>query len=208
METPLEVEVKFLVADLAAVRERLLTIGGAVKKPRIFERNVRFDTPNDTLRDRFELLRLRQDTAVRVTFKGPSDAQSGSEARVREEWEMEVSDFETAATIFERLGFPPQQTYEKYRTTFQLGDVEVVLDEMPFGEFVELEGPEAALKTVAEQLGLDWRRRILTNYLTLMAQLKALHHLSFDDITFGNFENLDVSAGDLFGDDWRLEMGD
>lgn len=48
----------------------------------------------------------------------------------------------------------PVQSYEKYRETYHWGDVEVVLDETPFGDFVELEGEnETALKAVAAAFG-------------------------------------------------------
>ena len=59
-DTQLEVEVKFLVADLKAFRERLLAAGGTLAKARIFERNVRFDTPDNDLLKKGQLLRLRQ----------------------------------------------------------------------------------------------------------------------------------------------------
>jgi len=72
-----------------------------------------------------------------------------------------------------------------------------VLDELPFGKFVELEGPEAAIKTAAARLGLGWERRILDNYLALMARLKAAHNLPFDDLTFANFENYAISVADI-----------
>jgi adenylate cyclase, class 2 len=193
----LEVEVKFLVADLTAVRQRLLSIGATIKKERVFERNVRFDTPDEQLLQRWELLRLRQDTAVRVTFKGPAAEDLTSEAKVREEIEITVDDFEKTAVIFQHLGFEPIQTYEKYRETFQLGVVEVVLDEMPYGDFVELEGSEAEIKTAASQLDLDWDMRVVNNYLALMGELKALHNLPFDDITFANFKNETAKISDI-----------
>ena len=196
-ETQLEVEVKFLVADLAAFRERLVAAGGTLKKARIFERNVRFDTPNDDLLKKGELLRLRQDAAVRITFKGEVPQALQSEAKVREELEVSVNDFDTTALIFERLGFAPVQVYEKYRETFTLGDVEVVLDEMPYGEFVELEGKEAGIKTAVTNLDLEWRNRITYNYLGMMADLKAFHQLNFDDLTFANFEGRDISIADI-----------
>ena len=193
----LEVEVKFLVADLTAVRSHLLTLGATLKKKRIFEKNVRFDTPDERLRQELKLLRLRQDTAVRLTFKGPAPANVTSEAKVHEELEIEVSDFHIAAAICERLGFASVQVYEKYRETFQLGTVEVVLDEMPYGNFVELEGPELAIKTAALLLNLDWDKRILTNYLALMGTIKAHHNLDFDDITFANFAGRGISMADI-----------
>ena len=40
--------------------------------------------------------------------------------------------------------------YEKYREAFDLNDLEIVLDEMPYGNFVELEGNEQAIKADSE----------------------------------------------------------
>ncbi|MFQ5398872.1 MAG: class IV adenylate cyclase [Anaerolineae bacterium] len=193
----LEVEVKFLVPDLAALRAALLSAGGHLHKPRVFERNVRFDTADDGLLQRGELLRLRQDTAVTLTFKGIPAEPSRSEAKVREEFEIKLDDFDTAAIILGRLGYQPKQVYEKYRETFRLGRIEVVLDEMPFGNFVELEGDEAAIKAAAAALGLDWNRRITTNYLALMALLKTQFRLPFNDVTFSNFEAVTASVADV-----------
>lgn len=204
MAEHLEVEVKFLLGDLAAFRERLVAAGAVVHAPRIYERNLRLDTPEQGLLARRQLLRLRQDTAVRLTFKGEAPDAAGSEAKVYEELEVGVSDWETAVLLFRRLGFAPVQVYEKYRETFAWQDVEIVLDELPYGDFVELEGEEAALKTAAAALGLDWSRRITTNYLALMAQLKAQHNLPFDDLTFANFQTTPARAADAlpmgFGD--------
>lgn len=199
-DTNLEIEVKFLVTDLSTVRERLIAHGATLKKPRIYEHNIRYDDDADRLLSRGQLLRLRQDTRARITYKGipQSAALLNSEARVREELEIDVSDFDTADAIIQRLGLVPRQVYEKYRETLQLDNVEIVLDEMPFGDFVELEGDEAEMRRLAAAVQLDWNRRILTNYLGLMAELKARYDLPFDDLTFANFEHCPVSAENLF----------
>jgi adenylate cyclase class 2 len=196
-EKQLEVEVKFLVANLETFRQRLAAAGGTLEKERVFERNVRFDTPDNDLLKKGELLRLRQDAAVRITFKGEVSEALYSEAKVREELEVSVNDFDTTARIFERLGFAPVQVYEKYRETFVLNDIEIVLDEMPYGDFVELEGEETAIKTAATDLGLAWSKRINNNYLGLMADLKQFHRLDFDDVTFANFAGLGISIADI-----------
>jgi adenylate cyclase class 2 len=193
----LEVEVKFLVTDLPALRRRLVELGAHVSSERVYERNVRFDSANDRLLGRTQLLRLRQDSRVRLTFKGPAAADRNSEAKVREELEVEVSDFDILAKIFERLELLPRQVYEKYRESFRYGSLEVVLDELPFGDFVELEGEESAIKEGAARLGLDWDQRILDNYLALMGRVKALHRLPFDDLTFENFAGLEVSMAEV-----------
>ncbi|MCB8969070.1 MAG: class IV adenylate cyclase [Ardenticatenaceae bacterium] len=198
MQQNLEVEVKFLAADLEQVRAKLAEVGAVLTKARVYERNVRFDTADEALRQRDELLRLRQDTAVTLTFKGRSlEAEQQSEAKVREELEVQVSDYETAVAIIQRLGFTPQQVYEKYRETWRLHDVEIVLDELPFGQFIELEGTEAAIKETAVQLNLPWENRIVSNYLALMAAIKQRHNLPFDDLTFANFAGLPISVADV-----------
>ena len=193
----LEVEVKFMLRDLDVFRRRLADVGAEVVAPRVFERNVRFDTAGEALLARQQLLRLRQDTRVRLTFKGPAAEDLVSEAKVREEIELEVDDFDRMAAVLQRLGFLPVQVYEKYRETYQWRGVEIVLDEMPFGDFIELEGPGAELKPVAEALGLDWSRRILANYLALMELCRQSFDLPFSDLTFENFVDLSVDMGEL-----------
>lgn len=193
----LEVEVKFMLRDLDAFRRRLADVGAEIVAPRVFERNVRFDTADAALLARQQLLRLRQDTRVRLTFKGPVAEDVVSEAKVREEIELEVGDFDRMSAVLQRLGFLPVQIYEKYRETYQWRDVEIVLDEMPFGDFIELEGPGAELKPVAEALGLDWSRRILANYLALMELCRQSFDLPFSDLTFENFVGLSVDMGEL-----------
>lgn len=193
----LEVEVKFMLRDLAPIRRRLVDMGAEIIAPRVFERNVRFDTADEALLARQQLLRLRQDTRVRLTFKGPAAEDVASEAKVREEIELEVGHFDRMSAVLQRLGFLPIQVYEKYRETYQWRGVEIVLDEMPFGDFIELEGVEADLRPAAEALGLDWSRRILANYLALMELCRRSFNLSFSDLTFENFAGLSVDMGEL-----------
>ena len=194
----LEVEVKFLVDSLDAARARLLAAGATPGAPRVHERNVRFDTADGVLLARQALLRLRQDSRIRLTYKGLAAQDVASEAKIREELEVTVDDFDTLTLILTRLGFPPAQTYEKYRETFHWCEVEIVLDEMPFGAFVELEGPtEAALKETAAVLGLDWSRRVLANYLALMELARRTFDLPFNDLTFANFASHPVRMADL-----------
>lgn len=193
----LEVEVKFLVDSLDPLRRRLAAAGAEMVSPRVHERNTRFDTPAGDLLAKWQLLRLRQDNRVRLTFKAPVAEDTVSEAKIREELEVTVDDFDKMAIILERLGFLPVQAYEKYRETYHWQDVEIVLDETPFGAFVELEGAEAGIKAVASSLGLDWSRRILANYLALMELARRTFDLPFSDLIFANFERNPVSMADL-----------
>ena len=188
----LEIEVKFLLADRASFREQLLIAGAVLHRARRYEYNVRLETADLALQKKWQLLRLRKDTAVTLTLKGPAPMAPASEVKVREELEIKVDDFETTLQLLQRLGYNPLQVYEKYRETFHLEEVEIVIDELPFGDFVELEGPERAIKKAAFLLGLDWQQRILTNYLGLFDALKLKHDLPFNDLTFDNFATTSV----------------
>jgi adenylate cyclase, class 2 len=194
----LETEVKFLLPNLPTLRERLLAAGAHIHKPRVFERNVRFDTVDESLLAHDALLRLRQDTAVRLTLKIPPSADEQSrQVKVMQELEVSVSDFDTMSQILERLGYGPVQVYEKYRETFTLDGVEIVLDQLPYGDFIELEGDEATIRRLADRLGLVWDKRILTNYLALMTQLIQHHKLPFTDLTFANFADQSYHIADI-----------
>jgi adenylate cyclase class 2 len=139
-----------------------------------------------------QLLRLRKDTRARVTYKG--EGSDRGEARLRKELEFTVSDFDTARALFEALGYQVYTMYEKYRTTYKVGKVEAVLDEMPTGDFLEIEGPDGeSIRAAADQLGLNWEARILDSYTMLFEQLRSRMGFTFNDLSFSNFTGLQVS---------------
>jgi len=45
--------------------------------------------------------------------------------------------------------------YEKRRRTWSLGRTEVVIDELPFGLFMEIEGEEREIDAAEQTLGID-----------------------------------------------------
>lgn len=191
-----ELEVKFYLTNLPALERRLQEIGAVVAHARVHETNLRFDTPEGELAKTLRVLRLRQDTAARVTYKGPGELSGG--VRLRQEIEFTVSDFNNARTLFEALGYTVYLMYEKHRTTYRLGEVLVTLDEMPFGSFAEIEGPDPeSIAAVNQQLGLDWETRILDSYTGLFDRLCQRLGLNFRDLSFANFNGLTVSPEDL-----------
>ncbi len=195
-----EVEVKFFLSDLPTLAQRLEEEGAELTAPRVFEVNLRFDTADYTLRTAGQALRLRQDTRSILTFKGPMRREGGAGAR--QEIEVEVSDLPAARRIFEALGYRVTVSYEKYRTTYSLDDVQVTLDEMPYGSFVELEfageGDAAAqIETVADRLGLNWRYRVVDSYLGLFDHVRAVRGLTVRNLTFAEMKDISVTPQDL-----------
>src|SRR5688572_32449388 len=107
-----EVELKLYVRDLDAVRQRLEAAGSRLEHPRVYERNVRYDDDAHTLTAMGVVLRLRQDTRTRLTYKDGSEIAADTGVHSRFEAEIEVSDFDTMDTILSRLGFQPYWIYE------------------------------------------------------------------------------------------------
>jgi adenylate cyclase class 2 len=191
-----ELEVKFYIPDLPRFEKRLADLEAALEQPRVHEVNLRFDTPAEDLSRTYKVLRLRQDTQVRVTYKGPGIEQDG--VQQRQELEFSVSDFATAQAVFEALGYQVVVMYEKYRTTYSWNGLEVVLDEMPYGNFVEIEGPDGeSIQKAAKKLGLDWEKRILGSYVFLFEQLRQAKGWTFRDLSFANFAGKAFSEEDL-----------
>jgi adenylate cyclase class 2 len=184
-----ELEVKFLLGDLPGLESRLQALGAHVEAPRVHEVNLRFDTPDGHLKSSMQVLRLRQDAQVRLTYKGPGEERGG--VRVRQEIEFSVGDFAAARAFLEALGYRVTFMYEKYRTTYGLRGLHVTLDEMPYGRFAEIEGPDpASIRRAAGELGLDWEARILESYTTIFDQVRSALGVDFTDLSFANFEVL------------------
>ena len=192
----MEREVKFYIADLDALRATLEGSGAQLIQPRSHEFNLRFDTPDRALARNAQVLRLRRDTASRLTFKGPQRVHEEIAERV--EIETTVGDFETTRQLLEALGYRVSMIYEKYRAVYRLGETLVTLDEMPFGTFAEIEGPDGvAIRGVCEQIGLLWEARTLQSYALLFETVRRNLNLDFRDLTFENFAGIRVAPSHL-----------
>lgn len=187
-----ETELKLYVPDLAAVARRLDAVGAQVTAPRIHEVNLRYDDHSMALTASRQVLRLRQDTRTRLTFKDERGLPTQGSATSRYEAEVEISDFEAMQAILDKLGYHVFMMYEKYRTTYALDSAEVVLDEMPYGNFVEIEGDEDAIGRVLEDLQLQTAPRFSQGYISLFENVRRSLGLKFQDLTFRSFEGIEV----------------
>ena len=151
---PIEIEKKYRLEPerVGPLRQRLKEVGAEGQGSAEFEENVIYTGPGlDPAR---RVLRLRHKGGRAVfTFKERDPGKSPIK-RQREE-ETEVSDAAAMASILEALGFRPVLVYEKRRETWGTNGTEVVIDELPFGLFVEIEGEEASIIEVEKLLGLD-----------------------------------------------------
>jgi adenylate cyclase class 2 len=187
----LEIEVKFHLTHVDPVRDFLIKTGAGTKG-RVFESNIRFEHKKNELLKKQSLLRLRKDKKTTLTYKSKPPFEN-DQFKIHKELEVEVDDFEKMNAILESLGFYKVQIYEKWRETFIISETIVCIDQMPFGDFIEIEGEMDHIKDLASAMSLNWEKRILLNYLQLFDIIKKDLNLSFSDITFDNFHDIPVN---------------
>ena len=101
-----------------------------------------------------------------LTAKGPASFVGG--VKVREETEVEVKDAHSTLDLLTQLGFRVEFTYPKHRAMWKLdGVVNLTLDTLDCGWFVELEGPLEVLPEQARSLGFDPAEALKDSYSVL-----------------------------------------
>ncbi len=164
-----EVEIKLPFASADSAKRRLGALGARAAGDRLFEDNVVYDRQIEPLKPQGKLLRLRRigDRSI-LTYKAP--VEGAFRHKVREEHETLVDNAESIESMLAGLGYAPTYRYQKFRTKFSLGQLEICLDETPVGCFVELEGPPDEIDAAAERLGFTPDRYVRDTYRELHEQ--------------------------------------
>lgn len=151
MATEIEKKYRLTAKERAGLAERLRAVG-ALCEGREFEENVLY--AGGQLDSRRQVLRVRRvgDAAI-FTYK--ERYESESTIKHHREDETRVEDAGALHEILEALGYRPALVYEKRRTTWRVRRAEVMLDELPFGLFVEIEGEENDIREVERLLNLE-----------------------------------------------------
>jgi predicted adenylyl cyclase CyaB len=166
----IESELKFRVrgpADHARLRTALRKLGYRLEGT-YDEENFRFNGPGKTTRR--TTLRLRVlDGGPRAVLTAKGEAHFVGGVKVREETEVDVADGHATLDVLAQLGFQVLVIYKKHRSVWKQGAVNVTLDRLEFGHFVEVEGPLEEIPAVASSLGLDPATAVKDSY-SIMAR--------------------------------------
>jgi len=169
-----ETEAKFLDVAFEPLRQQLRTLGGICTQPMRLMKRAIIDHP--TNKDAFIRIRDEGDK-VTLTYKQFDSLSVGGAKEI----ETTVGSYEKTLKIFEEAGLRVRSLQESKRETWQLGDVEIMLDEWPWLKpYIEIEGSnEQHIKGAAEKLGLKWNDAVFGD---VMAAYRAEYpHLKPDD---------------------------
>ncbi|MEO6390843.1 MAG: class IV adenylate cyclase [Pyrinomonadaceae bacterium] len=147
----IEIEKKYRLTELEIGRlnDRLRELA-AVDQGDEFEENILFfGGALDPARTVLRLRKLKGRALLTYKERFPSD----SAIKHQREDESLVDDPDALVEILGALGFRPALVYEKRRRTWHVSGAEVVLDELPFGWYAEIEGDEASI--IAAETALD-----------------------------------------------------
>jgi adenylate cyclase class 2 len=149
---PIEIEKKYRLTgkQREEVLRRLPKIG-AKRQGEEFEVNTLY--AGETLEIERSVLRLRR-VGKRATLTYKERFPTRSAVKQQREDETPIDDPEAMESILDALGFTPALVYEKRRETWTLGKTEIVIDELPFGLFMEIEGTEKDILDVEGKLAI------------------------------------------------------
>jgi adenylate cyclase class 2 len=179
---PKEVEIKFRIADARALGRALKSAGFKLITPSTHEMNVLYDLPGEKLRERGELIRLRQ-YGKKWVLTHKAKTISGRH-KVRVERETVVENGKQMDSILRALGFTPTFRYEKFRAEWSDGKGHVVVDKTPIGNFGEIEGPARWIDRTAKVLGISPADYITQTYAPMFFEWKRRTRSPAMEMTF------------------------
>jgi predicted adenylyl cyclase CyaB len=153
----LEVELKAVVADLAATRKRIEKAGARLTyEGRLLDR--RYDIESRELADRDEVLRVRRyesagSAKTYLDWKGRTETQGPY--KIREEISTLVDDFAATALILDKVGFIVTMEIDRDIAQYELGSAMIRFETYPRMDIlVEVEGTPEAIEHAIEALGM------------------------------------------------------
>jgi len=120
-----EIEAKILVIDRERCEKTLCMLGAK----KTFEGEIQttfYDFSDKSIKRAKNLLRLRK--VGEKTFLTCKKYVQNKNAKIRKEYEIEVSDFKTTDIILKFLKLSPTLTVKKHRTSYVLNDVHFEFD--------------------------------------------------------------------------------
>lgn len=164
----IEIEKKYRLTQKQRdeVLQRLPEIG-AKRQGEEFEENTLY--AGEALDLARSVLRLRR-VGKRAILTYKERFPTRSDIKHQREDETAVANAEAMELILEALGFTPALVYEKRRETWTLDKTEIVIDELPFGLFMEIEGTEQDIRSVESKLAVKRLRAEQQTYPQLALQ--------------------------------------
>ncbi|MFA6353948.1 MAG: class IV adenylate cyclase [Candidatus Paceibacterota bacterium] len=152
-----EIETRFLEIKKDELVKQLISLGAIDKGEEKLEEII-FHAADGSWIGKRKYVRLRKTKdKIKLTYKENKEQTVDSAKEI----ELEISDLDQCSKFLEKVGLKAMRKLEKYRHTFELGDVTIDIDTWPkIPTYVEIEGPSVeSLKNFCNKIGFDWEKR-------------------------------------------------
>lgn len=199
-----EVRYYFSSEKLNTIIEKLKNIDGLTMENRNYEKTSQFDHPSDSMtfyskeidgRFRIRVTKNEESSKCKISWKRRIPETQVGEVNKEEEVELTIKydEYENLMFLIDNvLKMKPVESYERYRTIFVNDDIEISVDEYPFGIALEIENksedknPQETVKKWVDVLGLNindsYRLSWDDKYSELCKNqgIKQYNHVTFD----------------------------
>ena len=202
----MEYEVRYYFASekLDSIIEKLKSVKGLKMGKRSYEKTSQFDHPNSEMSfyskevdGRFRIRITKNDEIAKCKISWKRRIPDTTSTDVNKEEEVEVSikydEYDNLMFLINNvLKMKDIESYERYRTIFTNEEVEISVDEYPFGIALEVENksntkdPREVVKKWVEILGLDINKAYRLSWddkyseLCKSQNIKQYSHVTFD----------------------------
>lgn len=199
-----EVRYYFPKEKLTNIIEKLKKFKELNMKSRCYEKTSQYDHPNDNMsfyskeidgRFRIRISKSKDFNNCKISWKRRIPDTKSSDVNKEEEIELTIKYEEYDNLMFlinNVLKMKNIESYERYRTVFANDDVEISVDEYPFGIALEIENksstkdPQEVVRYWTKKLGLDitksYRLSLDDKYSELCKSqnIQQYNHVTFD----------------------------
>ena len=152
-----EIEIKFKIEKADDIRTKLLDLGGVPKKP---YKQTTYGFFSDDSIEKGIFPRIRNERGkIALTVK--VRPQKKTEYFERKEYSVEISNVKDGIDVMESLGYDQIRIFKKTREEWKFKNVEVVLDKLYFGDYMEIEGPKEKIEEMVKKLGFENKEGII-----------------------------------------------
>lgn len=156
-----EIEIKFKIEEKDNIRKKLFDLGGVPKKP-YNQTTYGFFSHNSIEKGIFPRIRDEHGKIVLTVKIRPKKKTDYFE---RKEYSMEILNVDDGKGIMKSMGYDQVRVFKKNREEWKFDKVEIVLDKLYFGIYIEIEGPKKEIEKMVKRLGFEKKERITKAYL-------------------------------------------
>ena len=202
----MEYEVRFYFAreKLEKLIKKIRNVEGLSMQDRCYEKTLQFDHPcsemsfySKEIDGRFRVRITKNDTISNCKLSWKRRLFSTTQTDINKEEEVELSinynEYENLMFLIENvLKMKSIESYERFRTIFTNNEVEIAVDEYPFGIAVEIENksdseePQKIVRKWVEKLGMDIKKAYRLSWddkyseLCKEQKIERYNHVTFD----------------------------